>query len=109
MPDLRAFPMQDGPPIPWYVAEAIYRHLYRLRGQSLDRMAQRGGFTWREVAYMWSGKDRGGQGVAWGTTDAQRKACRAEIKAAGTQTEPDRAESVSETVERSPRTGLGDG
>ena len=51
---LRPFPMQDGPPIPWYVAEAIYKHLHPHGHQSLERVAQRGGYGWGEVAYMWT-------------------------------------------------------
>ena len=51
--DLRPFPMQDGPPIPWFLAEVIYRHLYGTGGQTLERLGERGGFGWAEVEYMW--------------------------------------------------------
>lgn len=84
--DLRPFPMQDGPPIPWYVAEAIHRHLYRER-QPLERVAERGGFGWTEVAYMWDSRRRV-SGPDWGTTDTQRAACRAEIKGAAPNDRP---------------------
>lgn len=47
------FPMQDGPPIPWCLAEIIYEHLYCSTYQSLERLGERGGFGWSEVAYMW--------------------------------------------------------
>ena len=77
-PDLRPFPMQDGPPIPWYLAEAIWTHLYR-HSQPLDVIARRGGFTWSEVAYMWGSPD-------WRTTREQRQRCREQILAI---TQPD--------------------
>lgn len=63
----RVFPMQDGPPIPWGVAQAIYDHLYRYSGQSLERLAERGGFGWAEVAYMWRDWQR--------TSNQHREAC----------------------------------
>ena len=46
----RMFPMQRGPAIPWSVAEKIYA-LYSamFTGQSLERLAERGGFGWAEV------------------------------------------------------------
>lgn len=50
--DLRPFPMQGGPPIPWFLAEIIHRHLYRY-DQPLERMAERGGFGWQEVEYLY--------------------------------------------------------
>ena len=46
------FPMQGGPAIPWLIAKAIYDTLYAPRygtTQSLDRLAERGGFGWDEV------------------------------------------------------------
>lgn len=48
--DERMFPMQNGPAIPWSVAEKIYK-LYNAMhsGQSLERLAERGGFGWAEV------------------------------------------------------------
>ena len=80
-PDVRPFPMQNGPPIPWFVAQAIYTHLYRFSGQTLDRLAERGGFSWAEVDYLWGKrKSRDGAGPH-PTTDAQRAACRAEVAA----------------------------
>jgi hypothetical protein len=58
---LREFPMLDGPSIPWSVAETVYER-YKSRGgvieQSLERIAQRGGFGWGEVADMWKRKPR---------------------------------------------------
>lgn len=58
MNDERMFPMLDGPWIPWWLAERVYE-VYALlypscaRDQSLERMAERGGFGWGEVAFMW--------------------------------------------------------
>lgn len=48
------FPMQDGPPIDWQAAEAVYAMYADLygRSQSLERIAQRGGFGWAEVAII---------------------------------------------------------
>lgn len=50
----REFPMQDGPPLPWHVAEEIYRVYSDLYGsdQSLERLAERGGFAWEEISHM---------------------------------------------------------
>ena len=47
--------MQDGPPIPRYLAEAIYAGYAAQFGksQSLDRLLERGGFGWDEVAALW--------------------------------------------------------
>lgn len=47
----RQFPMQDGPPIPWSLAERIYEVYREMYGndQSLERLAQRGGFGWCEI------------------------------------------------------------
>lgn len=47
----RLFPMQDGPSIPWSLAERIYLVYADLSGreQSLERLAERGGFGWAEV------------------------------------------------------------
>jgi hypothetical protein len=47
-----AFPMQGGPTIDWDTAHEIYRVYSCMYGkeQSLERLAQRGGFGWREVA-----------------------------------------------------------
>ena len=46
--------MQDGPDIDWVTAEKIYVEYSYLFGtqQSLERLAQRGGFGWKEVAYI---------------------------------------------------------
>lgn len=47
--------MQDGPPIPWKLAEAIWQG-YALcggRNQPLQRVHERGGFGWDEVAHIW--------------------------------------------------------
>lgn len=47
----RRFPMQRGPDIDWTTAEKIYAMYSALYGtqQSLERLAQRGGFGWKEV------------------------------------------------------------
>jgi hypothetical protein len=68
--------MLDGPPIPWFVAEAIWTHLYR-HGQPLETVARRGGFGWDEVASMWGPGHR--------TTKEQRQACRDRIEEALSQ------------------------
>ena len=50
----RRFPMLDGPDIDWVTAEKIhvmYKALYA-NGQTLEKLAERGGFGWREVSYM---------------------------------------------------------
>lgn len=49
------FPMQNGPKIPWSLAEVLYAGYSACYGtdQSLDRIAQRGGFGWDEIASMW--------------------------------------------------------
>lgn len=49
--DLRPFAMQGGPPIPWFLAEIIHRHLYRF-SQPLEVVHQRGGFGWAEVQHL---------------------------------------------------------
>jgi hypothetical protein len=48
------FPMLDGPSIDWRAAEEIYLDYAYLYGrcQTLDRIAERGGFGWGEVALM---------------------------------------------------------
>lgn len=50
----RPFPMQDGPPIPWSLAERIYFVYADLFGtsQSLERLAERGGFGWSEIPHL---------------------------------------------------------
>lgn len=47
--------MQDGPPIPWALAEAIWKGYAKLGGddQPLEVVDRRGGFGWDEVAYIW--------------------------------------------------------
>lgn len=47
----RMFPMQDGPAIPWSVAEKVYVLYSGIYGtqQSLERLAERGGFGWAEI------------------------------------------------------------
>ncbi len=47
----RRFPMQGGPEIDWDTAEQIYTEYACLYGhdQSLETLAQRGGFGWAEV------------------------------------------------------------
>ena len=47
----REFPMQDGPPIPWRLAEEIYAVYHDVYGndQTLERLAERGGFGWGEI------------------------------------------------------------
>jgi len=53
----REFPMQGGPSIPWSLAEQIYERYAAKQGrsQSLERLAERGGFGWAEVEYIWNG------------------------------------------------------
>lgn len=50
----RLFPMLDGPAIPWWLAEIVYEGYVALYGdsQSLERLAERGGFGWGEVAMI---------------------------------------------------------
>lgn len=52
----KMFPMLDGPKIPWTTAETIYRAYSCIEGpscQTLERLAERGGFGWGEVGiYM---------------------------------------------------------
>lgn len=47
----KMMPMLDGPPIPWATAELVYQGYALLYGtsQSIDRIAERGGFSWTEV------------------------------------------------------------
>lgn len=51
----KPFPMLNGPSICWETAEKIYERYTKLfgTGQSLERIAERGGFGWDEVAYIW--------------------------------------------------------
>ena len=50
----KRFPMQDGPDVDWVTAEKIYEIYSELYGteQSLERLAERGGFGWGEVAFL---------------------------------------------------------
>jgi hypothetical protein len=47
----RLFNMQHGPPIPWYLAEALYEIYSDLYGtsQTLQRLHERQGFGWQEI------------------------------------------------------------
>jgi len=47
----KLFPMQDGPDIPFYLAEHIYQAYSAVYGtsQSLKRIGERGGFAWSEI------------------------------------------------------------
>lgn len=59
----RRFPMQNGPSIPWSLAEVIYAGYSALFGssQSLERLAERGGFGWREVEAIYNDRDKAGR------------------------------------------------
>lgn len=48
------YPIQDGPDIPWAVAEEAYLEYVKRYGreQSIERMAERGGFGRREVGAL---------------------------------------------------------
>lgn len=48
---LRPFPIQGGGAIPWWLAEVAYEyyHDFYAGGQSLERMAERGGFSVTEL------------------------------------------------------------
>lgn len=50
----RLFPMRDALPIAWEVAETIYGAYCQVHGRShsLDEIAQRGGWTWPEAAWL---------------------------------------------------------
>ncbi len=54
----RMFPMMGGPPIPWSVAELIYERYAAVHGrsQTIERIAERGGFGWAEVEIIWKRK-----------------------------------------------------
>ena len=58
----RTFPMQRGPSIPWDLAEIIYEVYSAMYGtsQSLERLAERGGFGWAEVELLWKQAQRRG-------------------------------------------------
>lgn len=57
-PNERQFPMQNGPPIPWSLAEILYVGYSAQfeNGQSLERLAERGGFGWGEIEEMWKNR-----------------------------------------------------
>lgn len=57
----RKFPIQRGTPVPWPEAEKAYRTYARLYGgrQTLERLAERGGFGVQEFACLWNGHDPG--------------------------------------------------
>jgi hypothetical protein len=46
--------MQGGPPIPWYLAEAIHKLYVECFGniQSLERINERGGFGYDEIKHL---------------------------------------------------------
>lgn len=50
----KPFPMQDGPAIPWSLAERIYEVYTDVCGQdqTLERLAERGGFGWAEIPIL---------------------------------------------------------
>ena len=50
--------MQNGPDIHWDTAEEIYKQYVKLFGnqQSLERIAERGGFGWSEVEFIYGKK-----------------------------------------------------
>lgn len=52
----KSFPMQGGPPIPWSLAELLYVGYVALFGkdQTLERLAERGGFGWGEIEEYWT-------------------------------------------------------
>lgn len=53
-------PMLDGPSIPWSLAEKIYERYANRYGkeQSLKRLAERGGFGWAEVPFLFKSQPR---------------------------------------------------
>ena len=55
----KMFPIQKSNPIPWEEAERAYRTYARLYGgnQSLERLAERGGFGVREFSCYWHGHE----------------------------------------------------
>lgn len=58
MTDERRFPIQGGLTVSWASAEAAYATYARLfgRGQSLERLAERGGFGMAEFAMLRAGR-----------------------------------------------------
>lgn len=68
----RMFPMQDGPAIPWALAEIIWKGYAECGGydQPLERVGERGGFGWAEVAHFWS-KPRARRAMQVAASDRQ--------------------------------------
>ncbi|HEY4547814.1 MAG TPA: hypothetical protein VIG90_15530 [Pedomonas sp.] len=56
----KLFAMQHGPYIPWSLAEIIYEAYAAQYGteQSIEKLHNRGGFSWREVEVIFSGLAR---------------------------------------------------
>lgn len=54
----KRFPIQGGLTVSWEAAERAYEHYAKLYGrqQSLERLAQRGGFGIREFVELWYGR-----------------------------------------------------
>jgi hypothetical protein len=52
--EIRWFPMLDGPPIPWSLAEEIHKVYAKCftNGQSLEGIASRGGFGYVELPHF---------------------------------------------------------
>ncbi len=76
MGEKKRFPMQNGPSIPWPLAEVIYAgYAAMYTGQSLERIAERHGFGWAEVEVFWN--DRRGNSAMI----AQMKLANAHTKA----------------------------
>lgn len=70
MKNWRTFPIQaeDGfPPtnIPWWVAEIAHQEYAKYHDQSLERIAERGGFGWLELVLL--------LGEKWRTTKEEPK------------------------------------
>lgn len=57
---MKLFPMLDGPPISWEEAEKVYKMYSYVfgNGQSLERIAQRGGFGHGEIEHIKKAYDR---------------------------------------------------
>ena len=55
----RTFPIQKGTDVPWAMAQRAYVYYSEQYGntQSIERMAQRGGFGWQEFACFLAGHD----------------------------------------------------
>ena len=51
----KRFPMIDGPDVDWETAEKIFSIYKCLFGdsQTIERLAERGGWSWSEVSYIW--------------------------------------------------------